>query len=481
MVFTSHIFIFYFLPCVLLFYYLLPRIPGLDRVSGGQGTRWRNGLLLAASYIFYGWWNPWYVLLMFAATVMNYACGLVMAQPGATDRRRRQAVTVAVVLSLLLLGFFKYFGFFQENLNHALAWFGAPTLGVLQVLLPVGISFYIFHTLSYTIDVYRGKAPPAQSFTDFACYIALFPQLVAGPIVRYNTVAGQLVRRVHSLERFSSGISLFVLGFAKKILLANPVGLLADAAFGADHPGVAEAWFGATAYAFQIYFDFSGYSDMAVGLGRMFGFEFPQNFNSPYSAQSITDFWRRWHISLSSFLRDYLYIPLGGNRRGEARTYFNLAVVMLLGGLWHGASWTFVMWGAYHGLWLCLERWRGDKGLYGGLPAWMRIGITFVLVLFSWVLFRSENFGDALGYLGAMFGFVKGGSEVNLLLPAQLYTLNGFFSMTVCAFWLLVPVRAQDWSDRITWPKAMAIAPTFAAALLLMTSQSFNPFLYFQF
>lgn len=480
MVFTSHIFVFYFLPLVLLFYYLLPRVPGFAGMAPARLTRHRNLLLLLASYAFYGWWNPWYVLLMFGATALNYACGLLLARPGATDPQRRRAVTAAVVLSLATLGFFKYFVFFQENLNSVLAWFDAPTIRVLEVLLPVGISFYLFHTLSYTIDVYRRKAPPARSFTDFACYIALFPQLVAGPIVRYNTVAGQLVDRPHSLGKFASGTALFILGFAKKILLANPIGGIADAAFGAAHLGAGDAWLGAVAYALQIYFDFSGYSDMAIGLGRMIGFEFPPNFASPYGADSITEFWRRWHISLSSFLRDYLYVPLGGNRLGPTRTYVNLLLVMLLGGLWHGANWTFVIWGAYHGTLLALERATGKTSLYHGLPRPLRVALTFALVLVSWVLFRSDNVADAGHYLAAMAG-AGSPPAASTLLSAQLHHVGNVVLLALAGLTLAAPCRAQDWSGTITWPRALAVAPLFALSLLMLFAQSFNPFLYFQF
>src|SRR5262249_30513407 len=245
-------------------------------------------------------------------------------------RLRLRVLTIAIVLSLGTLGFFKYFMFLETNLNHVLGWLGAGAVRVLEITLPMGISFYTFHALSYSADVYRGTAPPVRSFVDFACYIALYPQLVAGPIIRYNTVADQLVSRSHTWEKFSSGVALFALGFAKKTLLANPMGQVADAAFTAQALSTPDAWFGAVAYAFQIYFDFAGYSDMAVGLGRMIGFEFMKNFDAPYQADSITDFWRRWHISLSTFLRDYLYIPLGGNRKGPRRTYLNLIVVMLL-------------------------------------------------------------------------------------------------------------------------------------------------------
>ena len=317
MVFTTYLFVFYFLPLVLVFYYALDGLSRQAGASDGRTCLVLNALLVVASYIFYGWWNPWFIFLMLGITVVNYVCGRIIGLPGIGRRLSFWVVTCAIVVSLGTLGFFKYFGFFEANLNQVLTWFGAGTVRVLAITLPIGISFYTFHALSYTIDVYRGTAPPVRSFIDFACYIALFPQLVAGPIIRYNTVADQLVSRSHTWEKFASGVTLFILGFAKKILLANPMGRVADAAFDARSLSAPDAWFGALAYAFQIYFDFSGYSDMAIGLGRMIGFEFLKNFDSPYKAESITDFWRRWHISLSTFLRDYLYIPLGGNRKGS--------------------------------------------------------------------------------------------------------------------------------------------------------------------
>jgi alginate O-acetyltransferase complex protein AlgI len=480
MVFSTYIFIFYFLPLVLLGYYALPL---LAKPRGGGAelvSRARNTWLLLASYVFYGWWNPWFIVLMLFVTVANYVCGMVMARPGASPLQRRVGVTAAVVISLGTLGFFKYVGFFQTNLNQLLSWCGAGGVRVLEITLPVGISFYVFKALSYSIDVYRGTAAPARSLPDFACYIALFPQLLAGPIVRYNSVAGQLSSRTHAWDKFASGVALFILGLSKKILLANPVGEVADAAFGAQSLAVWDAWFGVLAYAFQIYFDFSGYSDMAVGLGRMIGFEFMKNFDSPYLAESITDFWRRWHISLSTFLRDYLYIPLGGNRRGAGRTYLNLEIVMLLGGLWHGANWTFVVWGAYHGVLLAGERIVGKQSLYRRLPRQARVAITFVLVLFSWVLFRAETLSDAVQYLGIMFG--AGGEGIGaVLLPAQLYGRSALCSMVLAALVVLWPVQAYEWSEKVTWPKALALAPAFSLALLAMFSQAFNPFLYFQF
>ena len=466
MVFTSHIFVFYFLPLVLLLYYLLPK--------------GRNVFLLCASYAFYGWWDPWFVLLMLFATAVNYACGEVISRAQVGSKRRFLGVLVSVVVSLSTLGFFKYFMFFQENLNRLLAFWNGPVVDILQITLPVGISFYIFQSLSYTIDVYRGESPPVRSFFDFACFVSLFPQLIAGPIVRYNTIADQLVSRTHTLEKFSSGVSLFILGFAKKILLANSVGEIADTVFAAEAPYTLDAWFGVIAYAFQIYFDFSAYSDMAIGLGRMVGFEFPRNFNAPYLADSITDFWRRWHISLSTFLRDYLYIPLGGNKKGARRTYINLALVMLLGGLWHGASWVFVIWGAYHGALLAFERWRGKESLYSRLPKPVRVGITFVLVLFSWVLFRCPTLDSACVYFSSMFA-LNPPYPGAVLLAGEIYTQGSLIMMAICTVLAFQPLQAFDWVKRITWIKVVLLIPLFILALCTMFVQAFNPFLYFQF
>lgn len=469
MVFTSYIFVFYFLPLVLAGYFALPA-----RSSA------RNAWLLVTSYIFYGWWNPWFVLLMMFITAVNYVCGLSISRPGATPNQRRWSLTAAVVLSLGLLGFFKYLGFLQVNLNHLLHAFGEPGIHVWNIILPIGISFYTFHALSYAVDVYRGTAPVARSLADFACYIALFPQSIAGPIIRYNTVAHDLRDRSHSLDKFASGVALFILGFAKKVLLANPIGAVADTAFGAQGLDAPAAWFGVVAYALQIYFDFCGYSDMAVGLGRMFGFEFMKNFDDPYRAESITDFWRRWHISLSTFLRDYLYIPLGGNRHGTVRTYINLAVVMLLGGLWHGASWTFIIWGAYHGTFLIAERWAGRRPAYQRLPHAVRVALTFVLILGSWVWFRAESVPEALAYFQSMFG---GGLalETGALLAAQLYAPGKLALVAIAILLLCVREQAHHWTERITWPKALILPPAFATAVMVMFAQASNPFLYFQF
>ena len=369
--------------------------------------------------------------------------------------------------------------FLQANLNQVLAWFSG-TVRVLEIVLPMGISFYTFHALSYSIDVYRGMPPPVRSFVDFACYIAL--SAVGGradhPLQHGGRSIGRPIAQPGSSSLPACRCSRW--DSAKKILLANPMGQVADAAFVPSRSATPDAWFGVLAYAFQIYFDFSGYSDMAVGLGRMIGFEFLKNFDSPYHADSITDFWRRWHISLSTFLRDYLYIPLGGNRKGPARTYVNLIVVMLLGGLWHGANWTFVAWGAYHGTLLAFERFLGKQSLYHRLPGLVRVGSTFVLVLFSWVLFRSRHLrrGDRLSRRHVRR---RGASARAMLLPGPLYTQGTLLLMAVCAMIVAWPVQAHDWSQTVTWPKAMIVQPMFCASLMVMFSQSSNPFLYFQF
>ena len=468
MVFTTYIFIFYFLPLFLAIYFSLPR-------------RWRNLWITLASYVFYGWWEPWFVCLMMFTTVMDFLWGRVITRAGATRRQQQMAVAACVVTNLGLLGFFKYYMFAAETLNQLLSLVGSEPFRVLQVVLPIGISFYTFHSLTYIIDLYRGHATPARSFTDFSAFVALFPDLVAGPIIRYKTLAAQLAFREHTVPRFAAGISIFVLGFAKKILLANPAGNVADAVFNAAQPGVLDAWFGVLAYAFQIYFDFCGYSDMAVGLGRMLGFEYLKNFDAPYLAESITELWRRWHISLSSVLRDYLYFPLGGNRRGETRTYVNLAVVMLLGGLWHGAKWNFVVWGAYHGWLLICERRRGKSSLYAQLPRVLRVGATFVLVLFSWVLFRADDLTAAMHYFGAMFGLTAV-NPASVLLAAELYTPLHVLVIGLGAALVFQPVQAHEWAQKPqTWARVALLLPLFALSLMVMFSQAFNPFLYFQF
>ena len=469
MVFTSQVFLFYFLPLVLLGYYALP-------------TRGRNLFLTLASYVFYGWWSPWFVTLMLASTVIDYACGRAIAKEGASERARKTGVFVSIAANLSLLGFFKYFVFAQENLNRLLEIFGSEPTVLLNIVLPVGISFYSFQSMSYSVDLYRGQAQPARSFLDFACYVAMFPQLVAGPIVRYREIYEQLVERPQRGELFRLGALNFMTGFAKKILIANSVGEICDLTFAAGSMPAHAAWFGALAYAFQIYFDFSGYSDMAIGLGQMFGFQLPINFRSPYRSESLTEFWRRWHISLSSWLRDYLYIPLGGNQRGLRITYRNLALTMLLGGLWHGAQWTFLAWGAVHGLVLALERGLGKRAAWSSLPRPLRIVLTFTLVLFAWILFRAESLGDAGSYLQAM-ALGSGDVRAGTVLSAQVY--QPFYLVAMAAATLLVWFgrETHDWTQQADkrLPFTLLTYGLFLASIVVMFAQAENPFLYFQF
>ncbi len=481
MVFSSHVFLFYFLPLVLGLYYITPQ-------------RWKQPLLTVLSYVFYGWWNPWFIFLMLFSTVIDYYCGLILqgkyhvwflrkgVAPGApaTSGERKFAVVLSAVVNLSLLGFFKYFPFVQQNVNWILTSLGREAFDIYRVTLPLGISFYTFQSMSYTIDLYRGDAPPARNLLDFSCYVALFPQLVAGPIVRYSDIAHQLSVRRHTLDKFARGVMFLVLGLSKKILLANPMGEVADAAFGAGSLLWYDAWVGDLAYAFQIYFDFSGYSDMAIGLGLMLGFTFPKNFDSPYKADSITNFWGRWHMSLSTWLRDYLYIPLGGNRRGAGRTYVHLMVVMLLGGLWHGASWNFVIWGAIHGVMLMGERLIGKNSLYRAAPRLVRVGITFVVVLIAWVFFRAPDLPSAIGYLGSMFGF-GGGAPSASLLSISLYDRYHLIILVVCALIVWFSRQSWDFAKSVTLVKAIVIILLFVWAVSVMWTQTFNPFIYFVF
>jgi alginate O-acetyltransferase complex protein AlgI len=470
LVFSSSIFLFWFLPLSLLLYY-------------GAPARWRALVLTSLSYVFYGWWNPWFTVLMLISTLIDYGCGRVIAAPGASAQRRKAGLLASVISNLGLLAFFKYAVFFSENLTRVGAILGLEAMTapdfLSQIILPVGISFYTFQSMSYSIDLYRGHAAPARSFVDFACYVSMFPQLVAGPIVRYGAVAEQLRHREHSVGGFVAGFTRFNYGFAKKILLANPAGRIADLSFEAGAPDAPVAWIGVLAYAFQIYFDFSGYSDMALGLGRLFGFRFPENFASPYRATSLTDFWRRWHISLSTFLRDYLYIPLGGNRLGALRTYGNLLFVMLIGGLWHGAQWTFILWGAIHGLALAVERFGRERFGFAlpALAGWM---VTTFVLLITWVFFRAADLDAALAYLGAMFG--KGGDPVAAeVLSAVVFSpVNvGVLVFGAVVAWLLP--NTGEYLRRLGGFKVAAGLILLFVSVRVMALQGHNPFLYFQF
>jgi alginate O-acetyltransferase complex protein AlgI len=476
MVFSSQIFLFYFLPFFLTVYFLLP--------FKWKGMYIKNVWITVMSYVFYGWLVPWFTVLLFITSYKDYQCGQLIVKPGATKKQRKAALVFAIVTDLLLLGFFKYYMFFMGGVNGLLHLCGGPThtFHILQVLLPSGISFYTFVALSYVIDVYRGDAKQAPSFGAFSCFLGLYPHLIAGPIIRYQTVADQLMERKHTIDQFASGTAIFILGFAKKILLADTAAGIADAAFGADSPGMLNAWWGVLAYAFQIYFDFCGYSDMAVGLARMLGIEFIKNFNAPYLSKSISIFWKRWHISLSSFIMDYLYIGLlGGNRKGKVRTYINLALAFFLCGLWHGASMAFVVWGLYQGVFLIIERIQGKKTVYSWAPSWLQVALTFVIILFGWVLFRAPTLSQAMAYWGSMVGAVQASASAPLL-TAQIFSARHIFEMAICAIFVWQPVQAYEWVQKgLSFGKIILCGLIFLYAILGMFTQTFSPFLYFQF
>lgn len=485
MVFSSHIFLYYFLPMALVLWFAAP----------GPA---QHLLLSLLSYVFYGWANPLFVPLMLCSTALDYVSGLVISgqtpawgrsvsvslpRDGRRTFRQKAALTITVMLNLSLLAFFKYFNFGVDSWNQlvqGLGWASAGLDTAFRVTLPLGISFWTFHAISYVVDVYRGDARAIRNYVDYSCYVGMFPQLVAGPIVRFQDVAEQLSDRTVSLEKIASGIVFFSIGLAKKILLANPCGQTADIAFDADSPGLLESWTGLLAYAFQIYFDFSGYSDMAIGLALIHGFQFVRNFNSPYQSQSITEFWRRWHISLSAWLRDYLYIPLGGNRGGALRTRMNLLLVMIIGGLWHGAAWTYVTWGALHGVLLCVERARGWNSLVNRFPEPVRVALTFLVVCLTWVVFRAHSIPHALRYFASLAGLTDPAAE-GQLVTALIFRVDVYFSLTAAALVTWLAPQSWDFTRRITWPSALLAIGLLWASMAGLAIQSFNPFIYFMF
>ena len=438
MLFSSNTFLFGFLPAVVVLYYLCPR-------------RYRNVLLLVSSLIFYGWGEPKYLLLMLVSILLNYFCGLAAGKRQTQQRSVRGVLIVGVVLNLGMLGFFKYGTFF----------FGSAFP---DIPLPIGISFYIFQAMSYLIDVCRREVEVQKNVLTFGTYVTLFPQLIAGPIVRYRDVAEMLESRRENLPQFSRGVQRFVVGLSKKVLLANTFGSAWNAL--QVTTGTAAAWLGLLCYTLQIYFDFSGYSDMAIGLGQLFGFTFLENFNYPYISASVTEFWRRWHISLSTWFKEYVYIPLGGNRKGLARQIFNILVVWLLTGLWHGASWNFVLWGGYYAALLILEKcWllkAGEK-----LPLVLRRMVTMVLVMLGWALFYFENLGDLGAFLGRLFTAVPS-AGIAFYLPV---TALG----CLCATPALKRVKLPD---GVRWGLCVVLLLLCVASL---ARQSYNPFIYFRF
>jgi alginate O-acetyltransferase complex protein AlgI len=474
MVFSSHIFLFYFLPIFLLIYYILP--------FTWKNFYFRNTWITISSYIFYGWLMPWYIIPMFASTLWDYTCGKIITKPGQVQWKRKAALLTAIIGDLGLLAFFKYSPLVLQGYDKLITLFGGSShsAGLWNIVLPAGISFYTFVALSYTIDLYRGHAKPAPNFPSFTCFIALFPHLIAGPIIRYNTVAEMLAKRSHTVNMFVSGVAIFMLGFAKKILLANSAGSIADTVFRANSPDAISAWFGIIAYHFQIYFDFCGYSDMAVGLARMIGIEFIKNFNAPYHSTSVTEFWHKWHISLSTFIRDYLYIPLGGNRVSSQRMYFNLAFCFFVCGLWHGANMTFIAWGVFQGVFMIGERIFGKKGLFSVVPLPMQILANNAVIIFSWALFRSPSIDQGLQYWKSMIGLAAPAVTIPLL-HTEIFSLRHIVEMLICAVLIIQPVQAHDWVKNLSPGKLGIGLVVFIFAIFAMFTQTYNPFLYFQF
>ena len=461
MVFSSYTFLFYFLPPLLILYYLIPR-----RSLGG-----RNLVLLAFSLFFYFAGGPRHLPLMLLSIAINYVGGLLCG------RRRRWALVLTMAVNLGLLGWFKYAGFVGENLQAL----GLP-LSVPEVVLPIGISFFTFQGMSYVIDVYRGDTPPAKNPLQVALYIALFPQLVAGPIVRYTTVAEELVSRRETFDDFVAGALRFSFGLAKKMLLANNLSLMADEAFSTAPIGAAAAWLGAIAYTGQIYFDFSGYSDMAIGLGRMFGFHFEENFNYPYLSKSVTEFWRRWHMSLSGWFRDYVYIPLGGSRAGTAKQVRNILLVWTLTGLWHGAAWNFLLWGLYFGVLLLGEKFWWGKALERA-PSPLRHLYAMVIVVLGWVLFRCEGLSAVGSYLGAMFGLSGGGWGQALYFLRQygVFLAVGVVASLPVKDALRAALQRRKAERTIQWGSALAGLGLLGLSFLQLISSTANPFIYYRF
>jgi len=476
MVFSSVTFLFFFLPLCIGGYYLLPR-------------RFRNGWLLLASLAFYTWGGGALVVLLIISTAVDYTMGWVVASGVRTGNRRRVhwGVTISVLVNLGLLSYFKYANFIVEQLNLLGQRFGWDQIAWTTVILPIGISFFTFQSMSYTIDVARGRVKHLYNPLDFALYVTLFPQLVAGPIVRFHEISGQLHNRQVSADRFALGAARFAHGLAKKVLIADSVAPIAEAAFGADALGLgpAAAWVGIVAYTIQIYFDFSGYSDMAIGLGTMFGFDFPENFRRPYSAVSITDFWRRWHITLSNWFRDYLYVPLGGSRRGNRRTIENLWIVFALTGIWHGANWTFLLWGLYHGALMIIERVTGQRPVGQG-ASWAPLRRVLVLfaVMIGWVLFRSPTITSAFEYLGAMF--TSGGIMPAAITDAINTRATIAMGIGIASAFLpgnfVVGLIITSWQGiRGAVLRIAEVAVALPYAMIIVASGSFSPFLYYQF
>jgi len=474
MVFSTSYFLTIFLPVFLIIYSVV-------------GKKLKNWVILIASVFFYAWGAPKFVFLLVGSTIITFY--LVRLMHNAEVRNRKRVFLVlSIILNLGLLMYFKYANFFVENVNSALQLLGIEAIGWVNVMLPIGISFYTFQTLTYSVDVYRKVHQPLDKIHDYLLYIMSFPQMIAGPIVRFNTIADQIVDRDEKIDDKLTGFIRFSIGLAKKVLIANVMGEQADIIMNSDIGGIdtVMAWTGILAYTFQIYFDFSGYSDMAIGLGKMMGFKFPENFNNPYISQSITEFWRRWHITLGAWMRDYLYIPLGGSKVStKRRLYFNLWFVFLVSGLWHGASWSFVVWGAYHGFFLVAERLFLLKfyKIIGKIPS---VIITFLIVVVGWVFFRIEQYDLAIEYLSKMFIWEAGAAEFHVIPSFMLFFILAFVFSFSTLFKAGLKVdnflfSTENYKNIVLYCLVGAGLVLFALSLSSITSTGFNPFIYFRF
>lgn len=478
MVFSSNIFLYTFLPLVMALYFLIP--------NKTSALKYKNALLLVASLFFYAWGEAQYLILLLISMVANYFFGIKIEK--SQDKPCRFPVMfAAIAFNLLLLGYFKYANFIVANLNQLISNFSTYTIELNKVHLPIGISFFTFHAISYLVDIYRRKCHAQKSFFALALYISFFPQLVAGPIVRYNFIEKYLNERRQNLFFISYGIRRFLIGLGKKIIIANPLGELADAVFNSPINEINSpiAWLGITCYTLQIYFDFSGYSDMAVGLARIFGFKFPENFNYPYISRSIKEFWRRWHMSLSAWFRDYVYIPLGGNRCSIHRQYFNLVLVFFLCGLWHGASWNFIIWGMFHGFFLVFERVKVGENFINSLPKFVQHFYAIFVIMIGWVFFRSPDLAYSTGFLKTMFvgnDITVISKDISRLVRSHFVRMS--FGLALIGFSPLV----RNLSLKLMRKNKIVIilADLFLVAALLLamvriSAATHNPFIYFQF
>jgi alginate O-acetyltransferase complex protein AlgI len=473
MVFSSILFLLYFFPFFILLYYISP-------------YKLRNLVIVIASIIFYSWGGPKYIFIIFFSIVFDF----IMAKfiYNAEGKKRKILLALAVTTNISFLLYFKYFNFFIDNLNQSLIFFGFETVNFAKVALPIGISFFTFHEISYIVDVYRKDKPPMKNIIDYALYILFFPQLIAGPIIRFNEIADQITNRKNNenIDNKLSGFFRFVIGLSKKVLIANTLGYEVDKIFalGIDDYNSVTAWIAITAYAFQIYFDFSGYSDMAIGMARMLGFVFPENFNNPYNSQSITEFWRRWHITLSRWMRDYLYIPLGGNRVNKLRLYINLWIVFLLSGLWHGASWNFIAWGTFHGLFLIADRLFLLKFLnsIGKIPA---VIITFIITLVGWSFFRIESINTAFEFIHKLFSFDFKENIYYFDFKFRFIFILGFIFSFISIF--NIGLKAEKFlyqtalNFRFSIYKSVIAVIHLIVCLANLATSGFNPFIYFRF